>query len=212
VADAVAEGDAIPVRVKSIMEAGPTLLRRAAELACAALFACVAGLPGWGAHAADDDASLEQRVKAAFLYQFAGYVEWPSNAFAQAGTPITIAVLGADPLAAELSRVVTGRTVGGRAVTVKRVGPGEPLSGVHILFIGRAESARLAELAQPSQPRAILTVTESDGALTQGSMINFVLVERRVRFEIALDSAEKNGLRLSSRLLAVAQQVRTEAP
>jgi hypothetical protein len=108
--------------------------------------------------------------------------------------------------------VVAGRTVGGRPVSVKRVKPGEPLTGVHILFVGRAESTRLAQMVQAAQPRAMLTVTESDGALAQGSMINFVLVDRRVRFEVALDSAEKNGLKLSSRLLAVAQQVRTGTP
>jgi hypothetical protein len=170
---------------------------------------CIAILAASGAAVAEDDASLEQRVKAAFLYQFAGYVEWPPNSFAQPSTPVTIAVLGADSLAAELSQVVTGRTVGGRPVTVKRVKPGESLAGVHILFIGRAENTRLSQLAQSAQPRGILTVTESDGALAQGSMINFVLVDRRVRFEVALDAAEKNGLRLSSRLLAVAQQVRT---
>ena len=181
------------------------LMRFGRCVACA----CIAILLAPGAGAAEDDASLEQRVKAAFLYQFAGYVEWPPNSFAQTGTPVTIAVLGADTLAAELSQVVTGRTVGGRPVMVKRVKPGESLAGVHILFIGRAENARLSHFAQPAQPRAILTVTESDGALAQGSMINFVLVDRRVRFEVGLDAAEKNGLRLSSRLLAVAQQVRT---
>ena len=201
----------IPVRQYTVAAA-----RRAASLAHC--FLAVAMLifsvlaPCWNAHAADEDSTLEQRVKAAFLYQFAGYVEWPPNAFAQAATPITIAVLGADTLAAELSQVVTGRTVGGRSVVVRRVKPGDPLAGVHILFIGRAEATRLSQLAQSAQPRAILTVTESDGALAQGSMINFVLVDRRVRFEVALDSAEKGGLKLSSRLLAVAQQVRTGPP
>ena len=181
--------------------------------ALAIAFIATLTLTPWrNAHAADDESTLEQRVKAAFLYQFAGYVEWPSNVFAQPGAPITIAVLGADALAAELSQVVTGRTVGGRTVSVKRVKPGESLAGVHILFIGRAESERLSQLAQAAQPRAILTVTETDGALTKGSMINFVLVDRRVRFEVALDSAEKGGLRLSSRLLAVAQQVRSGTP
>jgi len=163
----------------------------------------------WNAHPAEEDSTLEQRVKAAFLYQFAGYVEWPPNSFPQPTTPISIAVMGADTVAAELSQVVTGRTIGGRSVTVKRVKPGESLAGVHILFVGRAESARLGQLAAP---KAMLTVTETDGALTHGSMINFVLVERRVRFEIALDSAEKSGLKLSSRLLAVAQQVQKGTP
>ena len=81
-----------------------------------------------------------------------------------------------------------------------------------MLFIGKTESARLNQLAQSAQPRSILTVTESDGALAHGSVINFVLNDGRVRFEIALDSAEKSGLKLSSRLLAVAQEVRTGMP
>ena len=195
---------------------GRLISARCATLARAVLAAaCVfvaAAAPWWRAHAADENATLEQRVKAAFLYQFAAYVEWPPNAFTQAAAPITIAVLGADTLAAELGQIVTGRTVGGRAVAVKRVKAGESLAGVHVLFIGREESARLGQVAQAAQTRSILTVTESDGALTQGSMINFVLVDRRVRFEVGLDSAEKGGLRLSSRLLAVAQQVRTGNP
>lgn len=166
-------------------------------------------LLSWNVHSAEEDSTLEQRVKAAFLYQFAGYVEWPPHTFPQPSAPITIAVMGADAVAAELSQVVTGRTIGGRPVTAKRVKPGESLAGVHILFVGRAESGRLGQLAPP---KAMLTVTETDGALTQGSMINFVLVDRRVRFEIALDSAEKSGLKLSSRLLAVAQQVQRGTP
>lgn len=166
-------------------------------------------LLSWSACSAEDDSNLEQRVKAAFLYQFAGYVEWPANTFPQPTTPITIAVMGADVVAGELSQVVTGRTVGGRHLVVKRVKPGESLAGVQILFVGKAENARLGQL---SQSGAILTVSESDGALAQGSIINFVLVDRRVRFEIALDSAEKSGLKLSSRLLAVAQQVQKGTP
>jgi hypothetical protein len=107
---------------------------------------------------------------------------------------------------------VTGRTVNDRPVAVRRLKPGESLDGIHVLFVGKAENARLAQLAQTAQARSILTVTESEGALAQGIVINFVMVERRVRFEIALDSAEKSRLKLSSRLLAVAQQVRTGTP
>jgi hypothetical protein len=188
------------------------LLRDALRLACRVALLCATGFAGTGAGAAEDPVSLEHRVKAAFLYQFASYVEWPGQAFAQADTPVTIAVMGAEPLAAELKQLVTGRTVGGRPVAVRQVRPGEPLSGAHILFIGAAESARVAQLAQSSKARPMLMVTESDGALAQGSMINFVIVDRRVRFEVGLDSVEKNGLRLSSRLLAVAQQVKTGAP
>jgi hypothetical protein len=185
---------------------------RGALIFCSVVLLCAAGLAGPAAGAAEDPSSLEQRVKAAFLYQFASYVEWPGQAFAQSSSPVTIAVMSAETLAGELKQLVTGRSVGGRPIAVRLVGPGDSLAGVHILFIGSAESGRLAQIAQAPKPRPMLTVTESDGALSQGSMINFVIVDRRVRFVVALDSAEKNGLRLSSRLLAVAQQVRTGAP
>jgi hypothetical protein len=183
---------------------------RATALVCRMGLLCATLLAGWSASAAED-ASLEQRVKAAFLYQFASYVEWPAQSFAQPDTPVTIAVMGAEQLAAELNQLSAGRTVGGRKVEVRQVRPGEMLTGIHILFIGSAENARLAQVVQTAKPRAMLIVTEADGALKQGSMINFVIVDRRVRFEVALDSVERSGLKLSSRLLAVAQQVKTGA-
>lgn len=150
---------------------------------------------------------LESRVKAAFIYKFVDYVEWPDTAFAQPNTPVTIAVIGADTVAAELAQVVEGRKVNERAVIVKRLKPGESLSGVHILFVGSGAVAQPAPLLQAARPLSILTVTETEGVLAQGSVINFIVVDRRVRFEISRDSASKNKLRLSSRLLAVAQHV-----
>jgi hypothetical protein len=178
---------------------------------CLAFMSWAAGGPAWAAQA-DDPETLEYRVKAAFLYKFAGYVEWPEALFAQPNTPVTIGVLGAEPVVAELAQLVTGRTVNNRTITVKRLKAGESLSGIHILFIGGAESARLNQLLPLAQPRAILTVTESEGALARGSVINFIVADRRVRFEISLGSAEKSKLKLSSRLLAVAQQVHTGTP
>jgi uncharacterized protein DUF4154 len=173
----------------------------------------VAGALGatWSARA-EEPGSLEHQVKAAFLYKFAGFVDWPAASFARPDTPLTIAVAGAETVAAELVQATTGRTVEGRTVTVKRVKSGESLAGVHILFVGKAESARLNQWVQSARLNAVLVVTESDGALAQGSVINFVIADRRVRFEVALDSAEKSKLKLSSRLLAVAQQVHTGTP
>lgn len=173
-------------------------------------FIVIAASISGAAARADEPSDLEIRVKAAFLCKFAGYVEWPPSSFAQADSPVTIAVVGAEPLAAELRQMVTGRTVGGRALAIKRLRPGELPAGIHILFIGRADTAQLGQISRNAAPHAILTVTDSEGALAQGSMINFVLDDRRVRFEIALDTAEKSGLKLSSRLLAVARDVRTE--
>ena len=196
------------------MSLSPHLLRLARVLLVAAMavVAGVAGGPATRARAQEDTALAEARVKAAFLYKFVGYIDWPVTAFARPDTPVTIAILGADALAAELSRTVAGRTVNDRPVLVRRLKAEDTLDGVHVLFVGRAESARLPQVAKSAQSRSILTVTESEGALAQGSIINFVLAERRVRFEIALDSAEKSRLKLSSRLLAVAQQVRTGGP
>jgi hypothetical protein len=157
-------------------------------------------------------AQAEQQVKAAFLYKFAGYVEWPEASFARADAPIVIAVLGEEALAAELELAVAGRTVNDRRVAVRRIKAGESLAGAHILFVGKSEGARLGQVLQSALPQSILTVTESDGALAQGSVINFLVADRRVRFEISLPSAERGRLKLSSRLLAVAAQVRTGTP
>ncbi len=199
-------------RIVNRQLSGPRLSRRVATLACATILAWVMACAPWNVQAAEDTGTLEQRVKAAFLYKFAGYVEWPAKSFARPETPVVIGVMGNELLAAELIHAVTGRTVNDRLVTVKRLKAGDSLAGIHVLFIGKSESARLNQLAQTAQPRSILTVTESDGALAHGSVINFVLTDGRVRFEIALDSAEKSGLKLSSRLLAVAQQVLTGMP
>jgi hypothetical protein len=184
--------------------------RRAFMLACAVALTVALCAPT-AARAADDAGSLEYRVKAAFLYKFASYVTWPQAAFARPDSPIAIGVMGAGGVAEELDQVVMGRTVGDRSVTIRRVKPGDSLSGLHVLFIGRPEAAHLAQLGQAAQSRSILTVTESEGALRQGSVINFTLAEQRVRFEISLDSAEKSGLKLSSQLLSVAQNVVTGA-
>jgi hypothetical protein len=192
------------------IQLGETIIR--GLVAACSLLVALGGMQAARAEAEDGSEALERQVKAAFLYKFAGYVEWPEANLPRPDTPITIGVLGADTLAAELSRLVAGRTVNNRAITAKRLKPGDSLAGINVLFIGKEETARLSQLLPVTRPRAILTVTESEGALAHGSVINFTLVERRVRFEISLDSAEKSGLKLSSRLLTVAQQVYTGNP
>ncbi len=154
-------------------------------------------------------AAPERAVKAAFLYKFLGYVEWPAAAFAQPDAPLIVGIVGADDVAAELAQITTGRTIDNRPIAVRRLHEGDSLEGVHAVFIGRAEATRLGSLLRATRERPILTVTENPGALDQGSVINFLLLDGRVRFEISVDAAEKSGLKLSSRLLAVAQSVRT---
>jgi hypothetical protein len=144
---------------------------------------------------------------AAFLYMFGVFVLWPPAAFSRADAPFAIGVLGADDVAAALEQVVADRTVHGRPVVVRRLRRGDPLAGLHVLFIGQAESARLGETLAAARGQALLTVTESDNAISHGSVINFVAEDQKVRFDIALPSAERGQLKISSRLLAVARRV-----
>lgn len=177
------------------------------------LMALLAGATAQSAaDAAESDVSLEYRVKAAFVYQIAGYVEWPGTAFARRDTPITIAVLGAEALAEELTRIVPGRRINNRPIAVRRLQDGASLDGVHILFVGHERRSQIAKLAHGARENGVLLVTESEGMLAEGSMVNFVVVEGHVRFEVGLDAARRSGLKLSSRLLAVAQQVHSRAP
>lgn len=197
---------------RHVAGAAPRRERLGAWLAHAALlaYACVlaaALTPPAGAQATG--APLERAVKAAFVYKFLAYVEWPAPSFERADTPLVIGVHGADDIATELATIVADRAVGERPVQVKRLQPGDPLTGLHVLFVGRPDAARLAALTRALQARPTLVVTEAAGALNAGSMINLVVAsDGRVRFEIALDAVEKAGLRLSSRLLALAQSVR----
>lgn len=168
-----------------------------------ALWAALIFGAGLDAHAQQ---AAEPTVKAAFLYKFAGYVEWPPNNFPAPDSPFVIGVLGADEVAAELERIVPGRTVNDRRVVVRRLKEGEPPRGAHLLFVGRAE-ASLRPILRTAQAQGVLTVTETERGLELGSAINFVVAEDRVGFEVSLDSAERVGLRISSRMLAVARRV-----
>ena len=151
----------------------------------------------------------EAAIKAAFLFKFAGYVEWPAAAFPTPETPIVIATLSADDVATELEVAVAGRAVNQRRIVVRRMREGESPRGVHLLLIGRREpNARVALRA--AQQLGVLTVTET--GLDAGGAINFVVAEERVAFEVSLDAAERSGHRISSRMLAVARRVLPKGP
>jgi hypothetical protein len=179
-------------------------------LACAATLWLQTGstAPAAGQNAASS-ISLERRVKAAFLYKFLGYAEFPANAFADASAPLIIGVVDADDLAAELSHIVAGRTVGSHGITVRLLRESEIGTPVHMLFVGGQDPGRVGRLVR--QSGALLAVTESDSALPPGSAINFRIIDERVRFDVALDAAERNGIKLSSRLLTVANRVQKGA-
>jgi hypothetical protein len=148
----------------------------------------------------------ERSIKAAYLYKFAGYVEWPDAADSAART-LTIGVLESTEMADELARITAGREINNRPVLIRRLEIGDSLDGLHVLFVGAHDSERLESLLLPALELPILTVTESAGALSDGSVINFTIDHERVRFEVSLPAAVRSRLKLSSRLLAVAQRV-----
>jgi hypothetical protein len=180
-------------------------------LLCAAGLCVAHGLvtPARAENAAGS-AALERRVKAAFLYKFLGYAEFPPGAFADPASPVTIGVVGADELAAELARIVSGRTINNRPVVVRAMRESELGAPVHLLFVAGMDAGRVGRMVRAAG-HALLVVTECDGGLQQGSAINFRIVDERVRFDVALDAAERNGIKLSSRLLTVANRVQKGA-
>ena len=149
--------------------------------------------------------ATEAAVKAAFLYKFAGYVEWPGTAFPAHDSPLVIAVSGSDDVLAELERLAPGRSVNGHPVIVRRFGE-EPLTGVHMLFVGRGDPAARTTIRAGQQGGA-LVVTEADRGLELGSAINFIPVEDRIGFEVSLENADTARVRISARMLPVARRI-----
>jgi len=148
-------------------------------------------------------------VKAAFLYHFGTYVQWP--AAAPAMDPITIVVLGDPDVAAHLARFVPGRRISGRPVETRVITRVEELADDEILFIGRTSNSSLAQITAAVARRPMLVVADAPDGLERGAMVNFQEVDSRVRFEISLPRAEEAGLVLSSRLLAAALRVAQRA-
>lgn len=196
-----------------VLNASPTrrspVARATGALLCALLL--VASVVRANAAPAEMQAP-ESRVKAAFVYKFCDYIEWPAEAFPTPDSPLVIGVVEAGAMADELARIAAGHTIHGRRVAVRKLRYNEPLSGLHVIFIGRADSRHLTSALEASKGAPALTVTESAQGLQLGSMINFVVVADKVRFDVAPASAEANRLKISSRLLAVARTVVEPVP
>ena len=155
------------------------------------------------------DGRLERSVKAAFLFKFLAYVDFPGAL--DGATPMSIGVAGSDQMAAELMHVIGARSVNGRAVLVRALKDQDLPAPLHVLFLAGADETRHPRWLKSAAP-GTLTVTESDTGLAAGSVINFRLVDERVRFEVSLEAAERQGIKLSSRLLSVALRVLKGAP
>ena len=158
--------------------------------------ACILGLPGQ---------INEYQVKAFFLYNFARYVEWPAETFKAANDPIVICILGQNPFGGALEQAVAGKVLGTRSFAVRQISDTPPGSSCHILFVNSSERRRFRSMAGRLKGSAVLSVGETPGFTADGGVINFKLENGKVRFEIDVEAAGREHLRISSKLLSLAQ-------
>ena len=149
----------------------------------------------------------EYVVKAAFLFHFAQFVEWPPEAFQDASSPLKYCTIGDDPFRGALEESVQGKSVGSRTLQVQHLKGRQPIAGCHILFIGAGEKKHLAEDLSGAAGLAVLTVGETEQFAQEGGMIGFLMENDKVRFEINMQTTAKAKLKISSRLLSLAKTV-----
>ena len=150
----------------------------------------------------------EYQVKAAFLYNFAKFVEWPQDAFQNQSEPLVVCVLGEDPFGRTLDGIVAGKKIDGRALVVRRTSDARQVKGCRMLFVSSSEPRSVLSVLAALNESCVLTVGEAASAASEGMIINFILEGGRIRFAINTAAAEREKLRFSSRLLSLATMVR----
>lgn len=145
----------------------------------------------------------EYEVKAAFLYNFAQFVEWPASSM-PAGSPFKLCVLGNDPFGKTIDSVLQGETVRARPIEILRIDDTETVGQCNMLFVGSSYSNQLDQLLEQVKHRPILTVSDMGDFAFNGGIIHFVPQQRKIRFIINPEAAQKAGLKISSQLLKLA--------
>jgi len=191
------------------------ILRRAvtrfnprADLA-AVVFICIALIPG--AIATAHAQVPEYALKAVFLYKFGLYVEWPSSAFSSSTSPFNLCVAGEDPFGESLDKAVASERINGRNVVIRRLKTVGRDSGCHILYIGRSDAQREVQIIEAVRGSSALTVSDARGSRAGAGIIDFVISDNHVRFDIDDEAAAQNGLVISSKLLSLALNVKRRA-
>lgn len=149
----------------------------------------------------------EYQVKAAYLYNFAKFVEWPERAFPAPAAPLHFCVLGGEEVRSELEHLVHGKLIAGRPVDVISIAGAEQSGSCHILFVNSSRGGQVRQVLEVLRGSSVLTVGESQGFVEAGGIINFVLQDDRVQFQVNQKAATQAGLHISSRLLSVAKLV-----
>jgi hypothetical protein len=176
-----------------------TLRLIAAGLMCVAL-----AVPS-RAQTANSADSSEYLIKAGFTYNFAKLMQWPANAFPQANSPIVIGILGTDPFGTTLDAVLAGKKVNARNFVVKHLKWGTDIKGCNILYVSTSEAAHLDEIFRLIKGQPILTIGQMPDFARRGGIINFIIEDDKVRFEVNVEAAKQADINISSRLLTLAK-------
>lgn len=147
----------------------------------------------------------EYQVKAAFIFNFASFIEWPRSAFRSPDDPFTICVLGRNPFGHALETLVEGRVVDGRSFVVRQAADVSDVNGCHILFIGSSERLRFRSILEGLKNNSVLPVGDTSDFIAAGGVVAFRLEDGKVRIEIDARAAKARNLRVSSRLLSLTQ-------
>jgi hypothetical protein len=176
---------------------------RSAALALAALlsFSCAP------LDTARAEPSGEYQLKAAFLFNFAKFIDWPPASFASAQSPFVVCILGPDPFGHTIDEVLKGKTIEDRPVAIERLKNFSQVRQCHMVFVSQSESFHLADIIEALHGSCVLLVGEADGFAEAGGTIQFALEDNHVRFLINPDAAARAGLRVSSKLLSLARVV-----
>ena len=148
------------------------------------------------------------QVEAAYLYNFSRFVEWPAKTAFPQSNSFTICILGEDPFGQALDATLAGETIGNQRVVARRISSPQMSADCQILFISSSEASRLNKIIETLNKNAVLTVSDIPQFSQHQGMIQFVMEENRIRFEVNLTATQRAGLTLSSELLKVATAVR----
>jgi hypothetical protein len=157
-----------------------------------------------GSSRAQDATPSEYQLKAAFLFNFAKFVEWPPDSSGESTAPFVIGILGSSPFGDDLQQTIQGKSINNRPLITREVHSLTEATNCQILFISTSERKRLPEIFKTLGDAHVLTVGENDQFIRAGGMINFVMEEQKIRFQINNDAAKRVGLKISSKLLGLA--------
>jgi len=146
----------------------------------------------------------EYSVKAAFLYNFTRFVEWPPEAFRSPSEPFSICVVGEDPFGHRLDDLAAGNAIGGRSITVRRVADARQAGDCHMVFVSSKADKRILSSWEAAKPHGVLTVVDSGRRTSLGMIITFIIEDGKVRFEIDSAATDRSGLHISAKLLSLA--------